>query len=76
LPEVVVYLGYEFDRRTIVIKRQFITRTPLENTKEGKIKDLEDLTCVWCRSYNAHPWCSEDTDHISADMSTKSINVW
>jgi hypothetical protein len=38
LPEVVIYLRYDFDTRIILIERQFIARTPLENTKECKIK--------------------------------------
>jgi hypothetical protein len=44
-------------------------RTPLENTKEGKIKDLEDLSCMWCKGYDAQPCFSENTDHIIADIS-------
>jgi hypothetical protein len=74
LPEIVIYLHYDFDRRIIVIEWPFISRTPLENTKEGKIKDLEDRSCMWCKSHDAHPCLSENKNHIIADMSRTMIH--
>jgi hypothetical protein len=65
---------YEFDRHMITIERQFIPRTPIENTKEGKIKDPEDLGCMWCKSHDAHPCPSENADHILADLSRTIIH--
>jgi hypothetical protein len=67
--EVAIYLRYDFDGRKILIEQPFIPRTPLENTKEGKIKDLEDLSCMWCKSCNAHTCFSENTDPTIADIS-------
>jgi hypothetical protein len=58
---------YEFDHCMIIIERQFIPRTPLENVKEGKIKDLEDLSCMWCKRSNAYPCFNENMDHIIAE---------
>jgi hypothetical protein len=52
LCEVVIHLHYEFDRRIILLKREFVSRTPPENTKEGRIKDLAELSCMWCKSYD------------------------
>jgi hypothetical protein len=68
LREVVIYLRYDFPSGIILVERQFIPRTSLENTKEGKIKDLEDLNWMWCKSYDAHAYFSENTDHIIADI--------
>jgi hypothetical protein len=64
-----MYLRYDRGSRIILIERQFIPRTPLENTKDGKIKDLEDLRCMWCKSYEAYYCFIENTDHIIADGS-------
>jgi hypothetical protein len=37
----VIYLHYDLDNYITVFKRQFVSRTPLENTQEGKIKSPE-----------------------------------
>jgi hypothetical protein len=68
------YRHSEFDLRSVVIERQFIPRTPLWNTKDGTTKDLEDLSCVWGKSDNAHPCFSGNTDHIIADVSRTIID--
>jgi hypothetical protein len=53
----------------ILIERHFTPRTPLKNTKEGKIKDLKDLSCMWCKSHDAHPCLSENMGHTMAGIS-------
>jgi hypothetical protein len=36
-------------------------------------KGLENLSCMWCKSYNAHLSLSEKTDHMISDMSRTII---
>jgi hypothetical protein len=64
-----MHLRYDFDRRIILIERQFISRTLPENAKEGKIKELEAVSCMWCKRYDTHPCFSENVDYIIADIS-------
>jgi hypothetical protein len=45
---------------------------PFDNTEEEQIKDLKDLSCVWCDSYDAHSCLGERIDHITGDM-TRTI---
>jgi hypothetical protein len=69
LLEVVIYLHYELDSRMMVLEWQFVPRTPFENTKQCHIKDLKDLSDLWCKSYDTHSCIREKTDHMIGDVS-------
>jgi hypothetical protein len=70
-----IYLQAALDHHIVAIEGQFIPRRPLENIREDKIKDLDDLGCMQCKSCDAHPFFNEKRDHIIADMAKQlSIN--
>jgi hypothetical protein len=69
LLEVVIYLHYELDSGIMVLKRQLLPRTPFENTKQHRIKDVKDLSYLRCKGYDTRPCISEKTDHIIGDVS-------
>jgi hypothetical protein len=52
----------------MVFERQPASSVPFENTKDGHVKDLKDLSCVWRKNYDSNPYLGEKTDHISGDM--------
>jgi hypothetical protein len=55
-------------------EQRLLPRTPLENTKDRQVKYLEELSCMWCKSDNAHSCFSEKPDHIISDMSRAIIH--
>jgi hypothetical protein len=56
----------------IVIDLQFVALTLLGNRTDGKNKDLKDLSCIWCKSYDAYPCFNEKTDRIIAARAKQS----
>jgi hypothetical protein len=52
----------------IGFKSQFRSWMLFQNAKSGHVKDLKDLRCMWCRSYDANPYPSEKIDDIGGDL--------
>jgi hypothetical protein len=49
----------------LVSEREFVSWPSPENTKQGRVEDLKDLDCVWCKSYDAHSCLGEKSDQIT-----------
>jgi hypothetical protein len=68
LLEPVIYLHYEFHGLFFIFQRELVSWPSFENTKEGYIKNLKDLSCVWRKSDGVHSCLGEKTDGIISDM--------
>jgi hypothetical protein len=75
LPEIVGYFHYQLHLPIKSPEPQFIPRMPLENTKEGQIKDPENLGCMWCKSYNAQTCFNKKMEHIINKTPTSFANT-
>jgi hypothetical protein len=69
-----IYFDYECSSHFFVSERQFISWIRFDSIKKGRIKDLKDLSCVWCKSYDADSSLGEKTEHVTGNATWPTIH--
>jgi hypothetical protein len=72
--EAVIYFHKESHAHFLPSESQFISWMLFENIKDGHIKKLKYLTCVWFKSYDAESSVGEKTDHLTGDVTRPIIH--